>query len=161
MNERKQLEWLSRQRDGELDAARAARLEHEPSATRAEAERVWSELGEHLRSQPVPAPTPEAMWNDVRRGIRLAQAEREPATHAGGRWSWAVAMVAVLFMLAVGIFGVRMWMAPTVEAAIPRVEWVEAELPGSSAMVYEDEASGAVVIWLMTPDAGASGEELK
>ncbi|MBW7909264.1 MAG: hypothetical protein H3C50_10185 [Kiritimatiellae bacterium] len=159
MKREKQLELLSRWRDGELPPNERARVEAARAALGGEAEQAWEALGEHLRAQPVPAPTPEAMWNDVRRAIRVAQAEPAVAVGAGGRWNWAVAALAVLFMVGVGLFGVRIWLAPSAEAAMPRVEWVEAELPGSSAMVYEDEASGAVVIWLMTPDEGPSGEE--
>lgn len=151
----KQLEQLSRKRDGESDSREAL---EQANAEIAEADRAWTEIGEMLRNQEIPVPPAEVMWNDVRRGIRLAGGRR-PARKArvlDWNWGWLAASAVVVVLL--GFVGVRLLMPATADAAIPRVEWVEAELPGSSAMVYEDEASGAVVIWLMTPEADTVGE---
>lgn len=153
MKREKELEQLSRKYDGELDLHRAAEMETAALSQRAvEAERAWTKIGEQLRSLPVPTPPAEVMWSDVRRSIRLSKEEGRDATPARPRWHWALGVVTASCVVLAGLFLVRILVAPSAYASTPRVEWVEAELPGSSAMVYEDEASGAVVIWLMTPN---------
>lgn len=160
MNLDKQLKWLSRQRDGELDARRAARLDKGAirPALLDEADEAWKEIGDHLRNQSIPTPPTEVMWTDVRREIRYAREDRWAREHTRGQWNWAVVAISAIFMALLGFFSLRLSMPPEAYASEPRVEWVEAELPGSSAMVYEDKESGAVVIWLMTPDEESAGK---
>lgn len=153
MNVQRQLKLWSRRRDGELDPRRAARLEAdgERPAFIDEAEAAWSELGDRLRSQPIPTPPAEAMWQDVRREIRRQAGERRGLRLPLIRLDWAAIAASAVFVVALGYFGLRIARPPDAMAARTPVEWVEAELPGSSAMVYEDKANGAVVIWLITP----------
>jgi hypothetical protein len=60
-------------------------------------------------------------------------------------------LVAVL-----GLSVVRLVTPTSTPAPAHAVEWVEAELPDASTLVYEDEESGVVVIWLMTAESGAA-----
>jgi len=163
MNIDKQLKWWSRRRDGELSKGRCEQLDDlgiRPALVD-EAEEAWQTAGDRLRSQAIPTPPAEVMWNDVRRDIHLLRDDKRLHAHAQGRfrWDWAAITATALFMFVLGFFSLRIAMPPDAFAAPARVEWVEAELPGSSAMVYEDEASGAVVIWLVTPNNGAPAGE--
>lgn len=155
----KQLEQLSRKRDGELrphEAELGQGAEH--AAELAEAERAWTEVGELLRNQAIPVPPAEVVWNNVRRELRQISGRRPERKVSVFDWNWGWLAASAIVLMLLGFVGVRLMLPTTADAAIPRVEWVEAELPGSSAMVYEDEASGAVVIWLMTPEEGTVGE---
>lgn len=151
MNVKKQLKLWSRWRDGDLDANQSARLVAEPlrPAPVEEALRAWEQIGDRLRRQPVPTPPAEALWADVRRAIRLAGApEREiPAFWA----RWAVLAATLLILFGAGLLSVNLLSPPNAIADEPRVKWVEPELPDASAMVYEDQESGSVVIWLVMP----------
>jgi hypothetical protein len=128
--------------------ARAAR----PAAVE-EAMRAWDQIGSRLRSQPVPTPPADVMWQDVRRAIRAAQAQQTEPWLARFPWEWVTAAATAALVLGIVIVGVRLFV-PAQAQAVPRVEWVEAALPGAGAMVYEDTASGAVVIWLVAPENG-------
>lgn len=155
MNREKQLEQLSRRRDGELDPREAVDTQ---SAELAEADRAWAEIGDMLRNQAIPVPPAEVMWNDVRREIRLSGARRATRKYRVLDWNWGWLAASAVVLVLLGFVGVRLMLPPDAYAALPRVEWVEAELPGSSAMVYEDEESGAVVIWLMATEEGSVDE---
>ncbi len=158
MNLFKQLKWWSRRRDGELDPKSERKLDARDTypALIEEAVEQWDEIGDRLRRQPIPTPPAEVMWNDVRRQIHLLKAQEREAQRIRFRWDWAAITATLVLFLGVGFFGLRILSPPTAQAASSRVEWVEAELPGAGAMVYEDDASGAVVIWLVTPDAAPS-----
>jgi hypothetical protein len=160
MNLGRQLKWWSRRRDGELAPHRAARLDRDGlrPAVVDEAETVWKGLGDHLRNQAIPTPPAEVMWNDVRREIRRHAPEHWAEQHLKRPWDWATTTAIAIFMVLLGFFSLRISMPPEAHATEPRVAWVDAELPGATAMVYEDEQSGAVVIWMVTPaDAPADG----
>ncbi|HMP77217.1 MAG TPA: hypothetical protein PKE12_13050 [Kiritimatiellia bacterium] len=165
MNIDKQIKWWSRRRDGELAAPRARKIDDmgvRPALVD-EAEASWKALGDHLRSESIPTPPAEVMWNDVRRAIHQLRDDRRSHLHAAGRfrWDWAALAATAIFMLALGFFSLRITMPSAAYADPARVEWVEAELPGSTAMVYEDESSGAVVIWLVTPNGPPAGEGIQ
>ena len=158
---REQLEeWLSRDLDGELDAATRARLERalaeDPDlAARAES---WRRIGRELRELPVPGrPTPEAMWQDVRRAIRVAESdERDQRSVFGWRMIWAAAAVVLLLGVPVGI---RLAGRPGVRvaaASVPavQVEYVETDLPGASTLVYQDEETGCALVWVSQDEPG-------
>lgn len=147
---------LTRALDGELGAAERAALDAHLAACAAcrDAERAWRQAGDLLRGAVVPAPPVEVMQADVLRAIRQLPRQPAGASLPGWRLKWATAIVAAVF---VGILGLATWRlrapaTPAVAQAAPTVEWVEAELAGSSPMVYEDEESGMVVIWLMTAE---------
>lgn len=147
-------EQMSRLVDGELDAQERAALERRLQAhpeDRAVLEQ-WRGFGDRLR-EPVPAPTAEAMWNDVQRAIRRLPAAAD-APSPGWRWGWSAAIVAAVLVAVLGLSVVRL--VTPASAPARAVEWVEAELPDASTLVYEDEESGVVVIWLMTAESGTA-----
>ena len=153
MNEQQAQEWMSRALDGELNAAEQAELEHyladHPESRIVQAE--WRRVGDLLRSEPAQMPTAEAMWADVQRALRVAEPETLPAW-SGGRLKWAAAFTG-LALVGMGLWAALQPRSSSVslaqEMATPVVEWAEAELPGTSTMVYEDAESDTVVIWLM------------
>lgn len=155
MNIIKEMKWWSRRRDGELDARSERKLDARDThpALIEEAVEQWDEIGDRLRRQPIPTPPAEVMWSDVRRSIHLLKAQQREAVRTAVRLDWAAITATLVLFLGVGFFGLRILTPHTVQAGQPRVEWVEAELPGAGAMVYEDGVSGAVVIWMVTPDA--------
>lgn len=150
---------LTRALDGELPAAERAGLDEHLRACPAcrDAEAAWRAAGDLLRAQQVPAPPAEVMWADVQRAIRQAEAQPESVGPLlGWRLGWATAIVMAMF---VGMVGVATWRqrAGAGERALaaapaPQVEWAEAEMPGASTMVYEDEESGLAVIWLLSAE---------
>ena len=159
MNCQKARKWLSQALDGELDDRSRVQLEQHVAACPScqEVRAAWAKTGEMLRSEVVEAPSAEVMWSDVQRALRLAQAEPEQAT-ASWRLKWAAAFVG-LALLGMGLWGTLHSVRPG-NPALPRVdqqptvEWAEAELPGTSTMVYEDAENDTVVIWLMAADNG-------
>ncbi len=159
MSCQKAREWLSQALDGELDDRSRVQLEQHvaacPSCQAARA--AWAKTGEMLRSEVVEVPSAEVMWSDVQRALRLAQTEPEQAT-ANGRLKWAAAFVG-LALVGMGLWGALHSVRPGQPvlahvAPQPTVEWAEAELPGTSTMVYEDAENDTVVIWLMAADNG-------
>lgn len=153
MNEQQAQEWMSRALDGELNAAEQAELERyladHPESRIVQAE--WRRVGDLLRSEPAQMPTAEAMWSDVQRALRVAEPETLPAW-SGGRLKWAAAFTG-LALVGMGLWAALQPRSSSVslaqEMSTPVVEWAEAELPGTSTMVYEDAESDTVVIWLM------------
>ncbi len=155
MSLERKLKWASRRRDGELDPARAGGPApgHASPAYLDESERAWRALGDHLRAQAVPTPPAEVMWNDVRREIHREAQDHWVHQHLRRRWDWTAVAASVVFIVALGYFGIKITNPVPAHANPARVEWVRAELPGASALVYEDGSTGVVVIWLMTADA--------
>lgn len=157
--------WISRYVDGELPSPRreqiARELETSEEARRMKAD--FETIGERLREGPVPAARPpEAVWADVRRGIRLARkAPARPASWVlGSRVQWVGAtMVAVLVGLTVWS-GIRS-MGPSAPASlgstVAEVEWMETDVPGATTMLYQDEETGLTVIWMIEPNEGDPG----
>jgi anti-sigma factor RsiW len=159
MNCRQAERVLTRAMDGELPAAERAGLEEHLRACRVcrATEAAWREAGGFLRAQEVPTPPPDVMWADVQRAIRQAEAQpRATGPLLGWRLGWATAIVMAMF---VGMVGLATWrQRERVEARAlaatpqPQVEWAEAEMPGATTMVYEDEESGLAVIWLLSAE---------
>lgn len=153
-------EWLSREMDGELAASDKALLDQHVAGCAAcrAALAAWQQTGDFLRAETMEIPSAEVMASDVLRAIRLGGAEPVPAWQAG-RLAWAGIFVGLL-LLGAGIWGMlgarnqAVGLLASAEAASPVVESAEAELPGSSVMVYEDAESDTVVIWLMVADNG-------
>ena len=156
MNREHLEELLSRDLDGELSPAEQATLRAAEAAdpTLAELRMAWQRVGQSLHDLPAPGtPDPAVAWQDVRRAIRLAAAER-PAPRPGFGWrlAWsggALAVAMVLFVL-LGAYGPGAGESAGL-AALSRdveVEYVETDLPGGSPMVYQDEESGWTIVWI-------------
>ena len=148
-------ELMSQAMDGELDArARLQVDQHVAGCPACQAARqAWQQAGSLLRTEAVAIPPAEVMWADVQRAIRLAEPVHEPVA-AGWRLRWAGLGVGLL-LLGAGLWGsLRGPPQAAVAQFEPVVEWAEAELPGTSTMVYEDADSDTVVIWLMTAENG-------
>lgn len=149
MNCRKAETWLSRAMDGELSGRRATLLEAHlagcPSCRKTR--EAWQTSAGLFRSAPIPDVPAEAVWMDVRRGLRQAAPEsgREVSVF-GWRVAWATASLAIVLAVGGTLLYVR---APlSAPATATRVEWVETGLPNASPMIYEDAESGMVVIWV-------------
>ncbi|MDA0578173.1 MAG: zf-HC2 domain-containing protein [Verrucomicrobia bacterium] len=120
------------------------------------------QVGSQLREEPVPeGPTPEAAWASVQRAIRLAEdgAARRPAWDVGPWLRWASAAALILVVAGGGL----LWhggVAPRETAAGPlalhatQVLRVTTGLEGASTMVYEDEAAGWMVVWVIPAEGG-------
>lgn len=165
MNCRKARKWISLDMDGELSVSRKEQLyNHIRRCGSCNAARDrWLGLGDQLRQRVgAPSQTAEAAWADVRRAIHLAKDEN---VEAGASWlglSWRRAAAAVSLLALVAAVGVglrfrldRGTAAPVLaRAPAAAVEWVETGLPKASTMVYEDQESGMVVIWVVEQNGG-------
>jgi anti-sigma-K factor RskA len=150
---------LSRMLDGDLSLRERASVEsamgRDPAlgATRKD----WERIGDLARSVPVEGmPAAEVAWQDVRRAIRTAGAADAAEERIAPTWRlrWAVGVVAAV---CVAILLLGAWriahlgrLPALAEGGKSVVEWAEAEMPGSSPMVYEDAETGCVVIWMVT-----------
>lgn len=164
MNCRRAQRWLSKQLDGALDARRARSLaEHVEACPTCRAFREQCLLLRTMAREAAPAPdlSAEAMWAEVRR--RIYGESATVAEDFGWKWNvWIpVAAAAILF---VTVFGgaVALWRAQkplpgSALASCAQVEWVETGLSGATPMVYRDEETGWVVIWVV--EANGSGEK--
>ena len=164
MNCRKARRWISLEMDGELSERRREPLyNHIRRCGSCNAVRDrWLTLGDLLRSRVrAPSQTAEAAWADVRRAIHLEKdGERQVSAPLFGlSLRWAAVMVSVLVVGAALGLGVwfRSGRALPIIAHAPAaaVEWVETGLPKASTMVYEDQESGMVVIWVLEQNGGA------
>ena len=165
MNCAKSEELLSRAMDGELPAAELREFEaHLGSCPRCAALRdEWARYSALLREPVAPVQTAEAMWADVQRAIRRQREDgREEASVFGWRLRWAGVIIALVLLGAYGVgLGLRKQSARVVESAAAgkpaEVEFVETDVPGASALVYEDAETGWMVIWVagMEPAAEA------
>lgn len=164
MNCRRSQRWLSEELDGALKARRARALaEHLKTCPACRAFQERCLLLRSLTREAVPAPklSAEAMWAEVRRRIHA-----ESATVAEDlRWKWnvwipvaaAASLFAMVFCGAVALW--RAWESWSGATPMRRaqVEWVETSLPGATPMVYQDEETGWVVIWVV--EANGFGEK--
>ncbi len=157
MNCRSAIRAISIAMDGELPASRRAVLDRHLAACPAcrDVLDAWQAAREGVQT-PVPAAPPvEPFLADVRRAIRLAEEEKPAVLLWRPRLAWAGAGLSMAAMLVVGLVFLQAVRAPPVAAG--SVEWAEAELPGTSTMVYEDVASDTVIIWLMADSSSAPG----
>ncbi len=151
---------ISRGLDGALNdrerAALDALIARNPEA--AARTRAWSDIGDQLRRQATATVTPDplAAWHDIRRAIRTQAApEREEALAMG--WSMfrlrimgaitAVAVIGLLGWSSLRLFRGGDHVAATSPAS-NRVEWVVAEIPGATTMIYTDAETDLTVIWM-------------
>jgi anti-sigma factor RsiW len=168
---------ISRGLDGALDESERTAFERllaeNPEAARL-AER-WERTGDHLRTTMAPPAIPDAAvaWQDIRREIRRQTADTKPAgatetANWAGRMRWAGAFAAVCFLLLAGWLGYRYTVdgeamfarGTTSMSPLPpapeRVEWVVAEVPGATTMIFTDAETEMTVIWMDLADAGNS-----
>ena len=150
---------ISRGLDGSLSPEERQRMDAllaasaEARATR----QAWEALGDGVRDHAArhPAPDPALAWQDIRREIRRLDAERQDAPDAGWLFRFRVAG-AVAALVVIGILGLSAWRllegpGASSFAATPlseRVEWVIAEVPGASTMIYTDPETELTVIWM-------------
>jgi len=151
---------ISRGLDRELDPQEREQLDamlaSNPDAARTS--RIWELTGDQLRRDAAGIHVPDATvaWQDIRRAIR--QDEPAPSIKAetglGFRLRWAGALASLLVIGMVGLYALRVKQdssrADHAGAMGPasRVEWVIAEIPGSTTMIYTDMETDLTVIWM-------------
>ncbi|MBP7829852.1 MAG: zf-HC2 domain-containing protein [Kiritimatiellae bacterium] len=165
MNCHKARKWISLDMDGELSVGRKEKLYNHIRRCGScnEVRDRWLSLGDHLRARVgAPVQTAEAAWADVRRAIRLEKEDEAKGLVLGPGLSlrWAAAALSVLVVAAAVVVGLRFRAGEGAAPALARapasaVEWVETGLPEASTMVYEDQESGLVVIWVQEQNGGA------
>jgi len=153
---RNDAELISRSLDGRLSPAERAKAERllaaDPQA--ASAARAWQSIGDQLRMDAarVAPPDPVLAWDDIRRQIRNAQPETSPS-FSGLPFRWAAGLASVL------LIGIASWLYFKAEVspvagstasseAVSRVEWVVAEVPGATTMIYTDAETDMTIIWM-------------
>ncbi len=166
MNCKQTKKWLSLAMDNELSAQKCERMEqhlaHCPEC-RALKEQ-WMSYGNILRQ---PANTPlntDVLRADVLREIRTSRPDKEKLVIPGllhSRPVYAFAMVAIVSVMIMA--GLRMFSGRVQTVKIAErnteVEWVETDIPGATAMVYEDEETGLTVIWVITEEDDEEHEQ--
>lgn len=162
---------VSQYLDGELptrdlDQVRAA-LEHDSELQLTA--RAWREMRTWLSSRETPPiQTSEAAWADLQRELRSSERGRQEVWPVfDSRFRWAAASMTVM-LLAGFVWFVSSWLSPRatmvaelgaarVMGRAVEVEWVEAELPGATSMVFQDDDTGLTVIWLVESNGEGTG----
>ena len=144
-------EWVSQALDGELNQDELDKVQRlmarDPHASACRA--AWARQGDLLRNLPAPAgPNPALVWERVQAELalpvpapivfprRMIYAAAAALVLVAGTWSWLGSRDATSPVFA----------GNPAEANV--VEYVEAELPNHSPVVYVDAESGATVIWM-------------
>ncbi|HMO03303.1 MAG TPA: zf-HC2 domain-containing protein [Kiritimatiellia bacterium] len=155
-----ELELISRGLDGDLSPDERVRLEalrtREPEARTVE--RQWTVLGDTLRHDQVAAPDATVAWQDIQRAIRQQAGDAGSASTGGWmvRFRWAAGLAVLVVGTVLGLSAWRVldgrtpvWvMTDPVESPANRVEWVVAEIPGATTMIYTDTETDMTVIWM-------------
>jgi anti-sigma factor RsiW len=149
---------VSRGIDGELSIDERVRFEvlvkTEPEALKTS--RTWEAIGDQLRAESARIPVPDSTvaWQDIQRAIRL-DSEKSPATPAAsfGRLGWAGAFAGLVVIGLLAIWARMLITSPgrvlaDHKASANRVEWVRAEIPGATTMIYTDTETDMTVIWM-------------
>ncbi|NCC52890.1 MAG: hypothetical protein EOM20_16990 [Spartobacteria bacterium] len=161
MNCKKAQQWLSMAMDNELPADRREPLEQHlaqcPDCRAMQSQ--WSTYGQILRAPEAPAVNAGALRADVLRAIRTQRPERERALFPAipyPRLAYSVAITALICTVIIAGLRFYPYSAGPETTAEPntQVEWVETDVPGATAMVYEDEETGLTVIWVITTENG-------
>lgn len=130
------------------------------------ARQAWERIGDEVRegASRTASPDPALAWQDIRRAIQHEEDQAFARPAVGWRPAWVMAAAAVLIL---GMLSVSMWRLATGRApdaaslasggneTYRRVEWVKAELPGATTMIYTDEETDITVIWM---DVAQNGE---
>ena len=148
---------ISRGMDGALRPEERARLEQlratDPTAR--QTEQVWMALGDQIRTMPGQPPDAALAWQDIRRAIR--QQEADPSTASSSfifGLKWAGGLAGLVLAAVVGFYAWStlrpsgMSVADAGDARANRVEWVVAEIPGATTMIYTDTETDLTVIWM-------------
>jgi len=124
---------------------------------------VWQAIGDQLRSDVslVSVPDPAVAWQDIRREIRQHEGTiKETPAASFGRLGWASVFASALVVSVLGMWAWMLIRTPASmmaehPAAANRVEWVKAEIPGATTMIYTDTETDLTVIWM---DVAQNGE---
>lgn len=151
---------ISRGMDSDLAPREREKLErilaHDDEAARLS--RQWQTAGDMLRADAarIKAPDVTVAWQDIRREIRNVEAT--PETVFTGllasrfRWAGALAAVFVIGLISWSIVQVAKTpgaMTARLDREVPaKVEWVVAEVPGATTMIYTDTETELTVIWM-------------
>jgi len=163
MNRELAMTFISRAIDGELSGRQRLQLEAWLAAHPEDGELAeqWKALGRLVRDEDAALQTPDAelAWQDIRRAMRNAKSTDAASAPPFFRWrlTWAAAMVAVVCatVLTWGVWRGHRAQVAMARASLPapaQIEWADTEVPGASTMVYQDEASGLAVVWLLMED---------
>ena len=130
---------ISRFFDGEGEA-----LPPEIAAASEALREEWKQYGSWLREEEIDVPyAAEHAAADALRTVRSE--ERTGPVLPWFTWKPALSMAAAVVLG----FGFWLWGGNPVAQAYTTVEFVDTDLPGAAAMVYKDEDSGSVVIWVI------------
>lgn len=162
MNCSKAKKWMSLAMDNELDPSRRSDLESHLAdcpACRTQ-NQAWSQFGEVLREGAGENDmTAEAMRQAVQRDIRVGTGRVQTAPVWPGLFPRAVIVTGCLALICAGVF----WFAlpdgnmnNDAGSGIAGVESVETDLSDATLVVYKDEATDAVVVWVFGDNASAS-----
>ena len=149
---------ISRGLDSELDPHEQEILQEllaaDPKA--AEAARSWEQLGDVMRMDAAAVKPPDSTvaWQDIRRAIRQHDESNAPAGDMASifRLRWAGAIAALLVIGTLGLSAIHVIReareAAWASESVPRVDWVRAEIPGATTMIYRDMETDLTVIWM-------------
>lgn len=148
---------ISRGLDGALRPDERQRLEQlrESDPSVRQTERVWMAVGEQIRSTPVAPPDAAVAWQDIRRAIR--QQEADPSTDSYlffSRLKWTGAFAGLVLAVVLGLYARHLvqtrerTFGQVDDTPVNRVEWVVAEIPGATTMIYTDTETDLTVIWM-------------
>ena len=151
-------------RDGALDELRRAALaEHlgQCAACRAmQAELEDAATSWHAADAVIKTPAVEVEWHAIRRRIR---GDQTGTVTTAARWLrplwWSLATATGAAALAMAIFAGPRWFQPGSTGATSGsgyVSYVVVENTSDATMVYEDEQSGWLVVWV-SDDSGSAG----
>lgn len=160
---RKDAKLISRSLDGALSPEERIRVERllETDSGAAATARVWQDIGDQLRIDAGRAPVPDPLlaWQEIRRKVRTTATQPDTPVMGslfGIRLRWVAGLASVVFISLIGwslfhdprVAGEPVVSAPSPAAASERVEWVVAEIPGATTMIYTDRETDMTVIWM-------------
>ena len=152
------MKLISKGLDGELDGKERRQLQEllasDPAMRKTAQD--WEKAGDELRRSTGDVPVPDSLlaWHDIRRAIRENEsntpAKLGPASLLRLKWAGGIAAFLVVGMLALSFLHLtregRFLALDSLPP--PRVEWVVAEIPGATTMIYTDMETDLTVIWM-------------
>jgi len=148
---------ISRGLDGTLRPDERERLEQlrESDPSVRQTERIWMALGEQIRSSPVSPPDATVAWQDIRRAIRQQEADPTADSYLFlGRLKWTGVLAGLVLAVVFGFYARQLVQTRELasmkidDSPANRVEWVVAEIPGATTMIYTDTETDLTVIWM-------------